>query len=97
MRQPLVNVGSNKRPTYLPSHLCEVKEGQISKLKTNPQQTKAMINFAVRPPDQNANSITSNGFNTLGFNRGNQELVVLPLFDDLSDVSELMKTGTLRN
>ena len=49
--------------------------GQISKLKLNPEQTKAMIKFAVRNPNENAESILNQGFNTLGFNGGNQELV----------------------
>ena len=94
---PVVNVGSNRRPTYLPSHLCGVREGQISKLKLNPGQTKAMINFAVRHPKLNADSITSSGFNTLGFNQRNRELVALPSFNDSYGAYELTKTGTLRN
>ena len=70
-------------------------EGQISKLKLNQDQTKEMIKFAVRQPINNANSITSSGFTTLGFYEHNQQLVALPSFNDSYDANELTKTGTL--
>ena len=93
---PVVNVGSNKRPTYLPSHLCMVMPGQISKLKLDTDQTKVMIKFAVRDPNLNAESIMSKGFGTLGF-EDNDRLVAFPSFNDSCDAYELTKTGTLRN
>ena len=73
--QPVVNVGSNKRPTYLPSHLCIIRPGQVSKLKLEGKQTRGMIKFAVRNPNENAKSITIKGFNTLGFTADNEKLV----------------------
>ena len=73
---PLVNVGSNKRPTYLPSHLCDVRPGQISNLTLDSKDTRDMIKFAVRTPDMNASSITTKAFKTLGLNPANQELVI---------------------
>ena len=95
MKLPVVNVGSNKRPTYLPSHLLKVIKGQISKLKLNPEHTRAMIKFAVRDPVRNAQSIKNSGFNTLGFMEGNQELVALPSLNVLYDAYELTETGML--
>ena len=59
-----------------------VMNGQISKLKLDPEQTKKMIRFSVRNPDLNAESIMNKGFNTLGFNGGNQTLVALPSLHD---------------
>ena len=93
---PVVNVGSNKRPLYLPSHLCEVMAGQISKLKLDTEQTKAMISFAVRDPHLNAKSIMEKGFVTLGF-KDNNRLVAFPSFNYAYDAYKLTKTGTLRN
>ena len=77
---PLVNVGSNKRPTYLPSHLCQIRPGQVSKLKLDPQQIRDMTKFAVRAPDDNAKSIKRDGFETLGLNRKNPQLVIIVSF-----------------
>ena len=91
---PVVNVGSNKRPTYLPSHLCMVMEGQISNLKLDKAQTQKMINFAVRDPNLNANSITTKGFTTLGF-ENNDRLVALPSSNNSREAYELTKLGTL--
>ena len=54
-------------------------KGQISNLKLDPGQTKAMMDFAVREPKLNAESIMNSGFITLGLNQHNQELVALPL------------------
>lgn len=55
-----------------------------------------MIKFAVRDPNQNAQSIKINGFETLGFNQDNQVLVTLPRFIASYDVHELSKTGPLQ-
>lgn len=93
---PLVNVGSNKRPTYLPSHLCDVRPGQISNLTLDSKDTRDMIKFAVRTPDMNASSITTKAFKTLGLNPANRELVISLHFGVLRSYSELTETGALR-
>lgn len=92
---PVVNVGSNKRPTYLPAHLCEVWPGQVSKLRLDPGETREMIKFAVRDPYENAKSIMTKAFETLGLNSANQELVTLFPFRVVRDLSELTQTEML--
>ena len=92
LRLPLVNVGSNKRPTYLPSHVCEVSRGQISNLKIEPSE---MIKFAVRDPYDNAKSITNKAFKTLGLTSDNLELVMILLFRVIRDLFELIQPEML--
>ena len=94
---PVVNVGSNKRPTYLPSHLCEVRPGQLSNLKLEGDRTKEMIKFAVRDPFLNSQSIMNDGFETLGLKQTNEKLVILLHFDTLRNDFELTKTDEFQN
>ncbi len=94
---PVVNVGSNKRPTYLPSHLCKVRPGQISNIKLEGDLSKRMIKFAVRDPYPNSESITKDGFKTLGLTQANQKLVILLHLDTFRNKFELTEIGDLRN
>ncbi|GAB7363813.1 hypothetical protein MBLNU230_g4379t1 [Neophaeotheca triangularis] len=55
---PVLNVGTPKDPQYLPAELCTVKAGQAYRRLLGPAQTDAMIQFAARPPNVNAMSIT---------------------------------------
>jgi eukaryotic translation initiation factor 2C len=54
-----------------------VRPGQAYGAKLTAEQTKEMINFAVRRPHQNAQSIVTNGARMLGFNPNNSTLVSL--------------------
>ncbi|RDW94415.1 QDE2 protein [Coleophoma crateriformis] len=65
-RNPVVNVGNRENPSYLPAEVCKVLEGQTIKRRLSPEQTKNLINFAVRLPAANAKSITTDGKVTLG-------------------------------
>lgn len=92
---PVINVGSNKRPTYLPSHVCQVRPGQISRLKLDPGQMIEMGRFAVRNPDENAKSISNKGFKTLGLTPDNKELVTLPPFGVIRHSYKLIRIETV--
>ena len=63
---PVVNVGNQENPSYLPAEVCVVMPGQASHAKLAPPQTQQMIRFAVRKPWENAKSITQEGVNTVG-------------------------------
>jgi hypothetical protein len=54
---PVVNVGNRENPVYLPAEVCIVMPGQNSQSKLDPAQTQRMIQFAVRKPWENANTI----------------------------------------
>lgn len=49
---------------YVPTEACFVERGQLGKL--TPEQTEAMISFAVRSPSQNVKSIKDAGLPALG-------------------------------
>ncbi|KAE8365838.1 ribonuclease H-like domain-containing protein [Aspergillus caelatus] len=63
---PVINVGTTENPSYLPVEVCEVEPGQPAKAKLSPHQTRNMLNFAVRPPPENAASIVTTGTRMLG-------------------------------
>lgn len=63
---PVVNVGTTAKPSYLPAEACLILPGQSSQAKLDPQQTQAMIAFAVRSPWLNARSIDQDGPNEVG-------------------------------
>lgn len=63
---PVINVGTRENPSYLPAEVCIVQPGQPAKTKLSPQQTQKMIQFAVRSPGENANSIMEKGTQVLG-------------------------------
>ncbi|OOO13115.1 stem cell self-renewal protein Piwi [Aspergillus oryzae] len=63
---PVINVGTTENPSYLPVEVCEVVPGQPAKAKLSPNQTRNMLNFAVRAPPQNAASIVTTGTQLLG-------------------------------
>ncbi|KAE8398720.1 ribonuclease H-like domain-containing protein [Aspergillus pseudonomiae] len=63
---PVINVGTTENPSYLPVEVCEVEPGQPAKAKLSPNQTRNMLNFAVRAPPQNAASIVTTGTRLLG-------------------------------
>ena len=63
---PVINVGTQQNPSYLPADVCIVLPGQPSGAKLSPAQTQQMIRFAVRRPTQNAQSIITRGARILG-------------------------------
>lgn len=73
---PLVNCGNRGNPMYLPAEVCIVLPGQPSKSKLNANQSQQMIRHAVRKPWENANSIYSEGVQTVGLDENTNILLV---------------------
>jgi len=67
-RNPVVNVGNREHPSYLPAEVCVVLPGQTIKRRLSPDQTQQMITFACRKPNQNGDSIVTDGKAVLGLN-----------------------------
>lgn len=63
---PVINLGNQNNPCYLPAEACHIIPGQSSNTKLDPTQTQKMIGFAVRKPRDNATSIAEDGRLTLG-------------------------------
>lgn len=77
---PVINVGTEENPSYLPAEVCVVIPGQPALAKLSGDQTRNMIRFAVRGPWMNAESIVNNGFETAGLStQTNHLLVSLPV------------------
>ena len=68
-RLPVINVGSKKKPTYLPAELCKVIEQPYYGRLTD-RETSNMINVACNPPATNAASIVNDGLRLLGLRDG---------------------------
>lgn len=73
---PVVNVGNKQNPSYLPVEVCVVPPGQAAGTKLSPNQTRNMLDFAVRSPEQNAQSIVQRGTLTL-FTRSSTNSIVV--------------------
>jgi eukaryotic translation initiation factor 2C len=78
-RHPVVNVGNQENPSYLPAEVCIVQPGQTIKRRLSPEQTQQMITFACRKPWENANSIVDDGRAVLGLNSTATSVLVSPL------------------
>lgn len=65
----MVNVGSAKKPTYLPAELCKVIEQPYFGRLTD-RETANMIQYACNPPATNAASIVNDGLRLLGLRAG---------------------------
>jgi eukaryotic translation initiation factor 2C len=64
---PVVDLGSAKRPVWVPAELCDIIAGQpLGKLSD--RETAQMIRYACNPPRVNAETIVNKGFPTLGLN-----------------------------
>ncbi|KAF4496077.1 Stem cell self-renewal Piwi [Fusarium agapanthi] len=72
---PLINCGNRNNPMYLPAEVCVVLPGQPSKSKLNVDQAQRMIRHAVRKPWENANSICSEGVQTVGLDENTNVLL----------------------
>lgn len=66
--RPVVNIGSVKAPSYLPTEVCEVLPGQQVKKKLTPSEVQKMVDFACRRPKLNADAIARDGKVVLGLN-----------------------------
>lgn len=71
---PVVNVGTRESPSYLPAEVCFVQPGQPAGVKLAPNQTRNMLNFAVRSPAENAKFIVEKGVQVLGLSTQNETL-----------------------
>jgi len=83
----VVNVGSFKKPTYLPAELCQVVEQPYFGRLTD-RETANMIQYACNPPATNAASIVNDGLRLLGLKSGPidgfdisvaSEMIVVPI------------------
>lgn len=72
---PVVNVGTDKNPSYLPAEVCVVLPGQSAMAKLSGDQTRNMIRFAVRGPWLNAQSIVNDGLLTGGLSTESNPLL----------------------
>lgn len=73
---PVINVGTDKNPSYLPAEVCVVLPGQSAMAKLSGEQTRNMIKFAVRGPWLNAMSIVNAGLRTGGLSTETNPLLV---------------------
>ena len=61
-KAPLINYGVGPNDAkWIPAELCSVLPGQVARRMLLPDQTRSMIEFAARPPFQNAQSIIGDG------------------------------------
>ncbi|KAB8299992.1 hypothetical protein EYC80_000233 [Monilinia laxa] len=72
---PVVNVGNNDKPSYLPAEVCIIKPGQVVKKALLGDQTRMMLDFANRRPEPNAMSIITSGKQFLGLNAKDNPLL----------------------
>ncbi|KAF3763126.1 Piwi-domain-containing protein [Cryphonectria parasitica EP155] len=72
---PVVNVGTEEKPSYLPAEVCVVVPGQNAIAKLSSDQTRNMIRFAVRGPWMNAESIIKDGLGIAGLSEETNELL----------------------
>jgi len=63
---PVVNIGSVKKPNWVPAELCEVEEGNAYRDKLSDRETASMIKVACNIPKVNAEDIVGRGFPLLG-------------------------------
>ncbi|KAK7746432.1 hypothetical protein SLS53_002391 [Cytospora paraplurivora] len=72
---PVVNVGSQDKPVYLPPEQCEVILGQnASRVKLDASQTTRMLGVAVNKPFVNAPTIVDIGLQAVGLAPHNELL-----------------------
>ncbi|KAG7440908.1 argonaute-like protein [Guyanagaster necrorhizus] len=62
---PVVNVGSVKRPIWLPAEICRIEAGNPYRGRLGDQEVAQMIRYACNPPRVNAEFIVDEGFKKL--------------------------------
>lgn len=73
--EPVINVGTKEKPSWIPPELLTVEPGQQYRRKLDGQQTDNMLGFAVRKPAENARRIVEQGAAMMGLSENNQNLV----------------------
>lgn len=63
---PVVNIGNNRRPIYLPAEVCEIPFGQSFSGELGTSQRQQMIQFSCRKPPLNWQSIMQEGKELVG-------------------------------
>ncbi|KAI0267268.1 argonaute-like protein [Gloeopeniophorella convolvens] len=76
---PLIDVGG-KKSVFLPPEVCTILPSQPFRGKLLDEQTAEMIKVAAKPPNVNANAITTSGLKELGFQQGPNVSPVLDVF-----------------
>ncbi|KAF2420279.1 Piwi-domain-containing protein [Tothia fuscella] len=69
---PVINTGTDKKPTYVPAELCTVVGGQPIQRLLQVEQTANVLKFAARPPNQNAISIEGPGLEVMALTKEQQ-------------------------
>lgn len=92
---PVVNVGTEQNPSYLPAEVCVVVPGQSAMAKLSGDQTRNMIRFAVRGPWMNAESIVNDGFSTAGLSGSTNPLLVSSPWSNLHSDAHISMTDDL--
>lgn len=67
-----MNVGTKDKPNYIPPELCCVHGGQVARKTLSGTQTDAMLRFAARAPNLNAQSIEGPGLEVLEVSQAQQ-------------------------
>ncbi|KAK8012765.1 hypothetical protein PG991_010140 [Apiospora marii] len=58
---PLIDIGTPKKPIFVPAELCKIKPGQLIASKLDRAGSQAMINFACKGPGENQGYIKNMG------------------------------------
>ncbi|KAL9031872.1 MAG: hypothetical protein Q9196_000127 [Gyalolechia fulgens] len=73
--EPVINVGTREKPSWIPPELLTVEPGQQYRRKLDGQQTDRMLGFAVRKPAENARRIVEQGAPMMGLSETSQNLL----------------------
>ncbi|GAO17413.1 hypothetical protein UVI_02024090 [Ustilaginoidea virens] len=65
----ILNLGTQKRPTFYPAEVVEIRPGQSVKAKLTAEETTAMLTFACRTPYENAISIAHDARGVLSYDQ----------------------------
>ncbi|KAK4453918.1 ribonuclease H-like domain-containing protein [Podospora aff. communis PSN243] len=65
---PVINVGKPERPNYVPAELVEIERDQPIKTRLSGTDQRAIISFACRKPQENAQSIMTKARDLLRLN-----------------------------
>lgn len=88
---PVVDVGTQDNPAYIPPELCTVVKGQPFKGRLDDRQTESMLKVAKKTPAENASFITGQGSEVVGITEAKQRdgwLVGLPFLVIDADLQE---------
>ncbi|KAL9005566.1 MAG: hypothetical protein Q9188_001658 [Gyalolechia gomerana] len=73
--EPVINVGTREKPSWVPPELLTVEPGQQYRRKLDGQQTDKMLGFAVRKPAENARRIVEQGAPMMGLSETSRNLL----------------------